>query len=135
MSERKSRVLKYSIFFLPVDKVGYHNLARSINDEYINLYADSPERCINELPYIGCGESKLCMGYPDGCVATKSCDYAAAIANDNVRNMFSFHIIGKKAPGYVAIGLYDDRLMVNNLFRYLQNYKYPFNEQINWYFI
>lgn len=53
------------------------------------------------------------MGYPRGCIAKKSCDYAVSIASDNVRDIYSFHIIGNKSAGYVAIGLSEDRVMVN----------------------
>lgn len=61
--------------------------------------------------YEGCGETKTCFGFPDGCVGTKSC---RTVATSTVRGeSYEFEI--KSSPGenpsYVAVALSTDDKM------------------------
>ncbi|XP_033155205.1 putative ferric-chelate reductase 1 homolog isoform X1 [Drosophila mauritiana] len=65
--------------------------------------------------YNGCGQSKNCFGFPDGCVATKSCTSITVVT---VRgDVFEFEIQSGKGTNaaYVAVGLSDDAKMGDDL--------------------
>ncbi|XP_043645680.1 putative ferric-chelate reductase 1 homolog isoform X3 [Drosophila teissieri] len=66
--------------------------------------------------YNGCGQSKNCFGFPDGCVATKSCTSITVVT---VRgDVFEFEIQSDKGENqcaYVAVGLSDDAKMGDDL--------------------
>lgn len=95
----------------PVDQqVGYHNMVKRFNNETVSLVKNSTVG--HDLFYTSCGETRRCFGYPNGCTATRSCDVAVSIASDNVGNRYSFHMFALRAPGYVAVGLSEDGIMV-----------------------
>lgn len=63
--------------------------------------------------YDGCGSTKLCFGYPDGCIKSQTCDYHANVV---VRgDTYIFTLFGtttsKGAPKFVALGLSEDEKM------------------------
>ncbi|XP_026835893.1 putative ferric-chelate reductase 1 homolog isoform X1 [Drosophila erecta] len=65
--------------------------------------------------YNGCGQSKNCFGFPDGCVATQSCTSITVVT---VRgDVFEFEIQSGKGTNaaYVAVGLSDDAKMGDDL--------------------
>ncbi|XP_070068701.1 putative ferric-chelate reductase 1 homolog isoform X2 [Drosophila takahashii] len=65
--------------------------------------------------YNGCGQSKNCFGFPDGCVASKTCTSVSAVT---VRgDVFEFEIQSGKGTNaaYVAVGLSDDAKMGDDL--------------------
>ncbi|XP_030240233.1 putative ferric-chelate reductase 1 homolog isoform X3 [Drosophila navojoa] len=65
--------------------------------------------------YDGCGQSKNCFGFPNGCVATKSCTSVSAVT---VRgDIYEFELRSGKGTNaaYVALGLSDDGKMGEDL--------------------
>ncbi|XP_017120314.1 putative ferric-chelate reductase 1 homolog isoform X1 [Drosophila elegans] len=65
--------------------------------------------------YNGCGQSKNCFGFPDGCVASKTCTSITVVT---VRgDVFEFEIQSGKGTNaaYVAVGLSDDAKMGDDL--------------------
>ncbi|XP_016985376.1 putative ferric-chelate reductase 1 homolog isoform X2 [Drosophila rhopaloa] len=65
--------------------------------------------------YNGCGQSKNCFGFPDGCVASKSCTSITVVT---VRgDVYEFEIQSGKGTNaaYVAVGLSDDAKMGEDL--------------------
>ncbi|XP_017094126.2 putative ferric-chelate reductase 1 homolog [Drosophila bipectinata] len=65
--------------------------------------------------YNGCGQSKNCFGFPNGCVSSKTCTSIAAVT---VRgDVYEFEIqCGKETyAAYVAVGLSDDERMGDDL--------------------
>ncbi|KAH8337747.1 hypothetical protein KR067_001096 [Drosophila pandora] len=65
--------------------------------------------------YNGCGQSKNCFGFPNGCVSSKTCTSIAAVT---VRgDVYEFEIQSGKGTNaaYVAVGLSDDERMGDDL--------------------
>ncbi|XP_014093279.2 putative ferric-chelate reductase 1 homolog isoform X1 [Bactrocera oleae] len=72
-------------------------------------------RATEEDPiYADCGRSKTCFGFPDGCIATKSCKAISAIM---VRgDVYEFEMkTGSGGAAYVALGLSEDAKMGDDL--------------------
>ncbi|XP_016968221.1 putative ferric-chelate reductase 1 homolog isoform X2 [Drosophila biarmipes] len=70
---------------------------------------------VSDPIYNGCGQSKNCFGFPDGCVATKTCTSITVVT---VRgDVFEFEIQSGKGTNaaYVAVGLSDDAKMGDDL--------------------
>ncbi|XP_037714123.1 putative ferric-chelate reductase 1 homolog isoform X2 [Drosophila subpulchrella] len=70
---------------------------------------------VSDPIYTGCGQSKNCFGFPDGCVASKTCTSIAVVT---VRgDVFEFEIQSGKGTNaaYVAVGLSDDAKMGDDL--------------------
>lgn len=66
--------------------------------------------------YLGCERTKGCFGVPEGCIKIQTCNVAVAITSD-YNNRYIFYLLANtieyKAPAYVAVGLSEDALMVN----------------------
>ncbi|XP_011186308.1 putative ferric-chelate reductase 1 homolog isoform X2 [Zeugodacus cucurbitae] len=64
--------------------------------------------------YADCGRSKTCFGFPDGCIAGKSCKAISAIT---VRgDVYEFEMkTGSGGAAYVALGLSEDAKMGDDL--------------------
>ncbi|XP_058125486.1 putative ferric-chelate reductase 1 homolog isoform X1 [Anopheles ziemanni] len=60
--------------------------------------------------YAGCGESKGCFGFPDGCVDSQDCRAVVTIAVLGARYVFELKS-GHNRPAYVAFGLSNDAKM------------------------
>ncbi|XP_070509081.1 putative ferric-chelate reductase 1 homolog [Chironomus tepperi] len=59
--------------------------------------------------YQGCGDTKLCIGYPSGCVKRKSCKAFAASYHKDGKYLFEMHSAPNAA--YIASALSFDRRM------------------------
>lgn len=66
--------------------------------------------------YDGCGSSKNCLVYPDGCLDTKMCSGFVSVVNINGK--YQLEMFAKKAK-YVAVGFSVDAPMVMN-FQFLK---------------
>ena len=65
--------------------------------------------------YAGCGSSVGCFGDSDGCVESRGCDLLVtyALRQDG---RYRLQLYGRhQAPGYLAMGLSTDTLMVSGL--------------------
>lgn len=60
--------------------------------------------------YQGCGETKGCFGFPDGCVETRNCRAVVATIVQGERYIFEMKS-GYNRPAYVAVGLSHDAKM------------------------
>lgn len=65
--------------------------------------------------YDGCGSTRACFGSPAGCVETRNCDAAVAVAVRGTR--YEFEMKARKAV-YVAVGLSEDDKMVSTSLGY-----------------
>lgn len=61
--------------------------------------------------YEGCGETKSCFGFPDGCVNTKSCQTIATSIVSGERYEFEIKSRPGDNPAYVAVALSTDNKM------------------------
>ncbi|SPP73934.1 putative ferric-chelate reductase 1 homolog isoform X1 [Drosophila guanche] len=80
-----------------------------------NYVAPSAVAATADPFYNGCGVSKNCFGFPDGCVNTKTCTSVAAVT---VRgDIYEFEIQSGRGnnAAYVAVGLSDDAKMGEDL--------------------
>ncbi|KAH8261530.1 hypothetical protein KR044_010632, partial [Drosophila immigrans] len=80
-----------------------------------NYVAPNASPVVEDTFYDGCGQTKNCFGFPDGCVASKSCTSISAIT---VRgDIFEFELRSGKGTNaaYVALGLSDDDKMGEDL--------------------
>ncbi|XP_055626075.1 putative ferric-chelate reductase 1 homolog isoform X2 [Toxorhynchites rutilus septentrionalis] len=60
--------------------------------------------------YEGCGSTKGCFGFPEGCVETRNCRAVAAVIVQGERYIFEMKS-GYKNPAYIAVGLSNDAKM------------------------
>ncbi|KAL7737614.1 hypothetical protein ACLKA6_007724 [Drosophila palustris] len=80
-----------------------------------NYVAPTVSAVVEDTFYDGCGEIKNCFGFPNGCVATRSCTIISAIT---VRGeIYEFEMRSGKGTNaaYVAMGLSDDARMGDDL--------------------
>src|SRR5688572_23080614 len=61
----------------------------------------------------GCGQSKGCLHYPVNCVSP-NCDLLATWKNSSMNGYMDFELMAK-TPGWVALGLSYNTLMVRNV--------------------
>ncbi|XP_058054768.1 putative ferric-chelate reductase 1 homolog isoform X2 [Anopheles bellator] len=60
--------------------------------------------------YEGCGESKVCFGFPEGCVESYNCRAVTTVSVLGSSYVFEMKA-GYNSPAYVAVGLSDDAKM------------------------
>ncbi|XP_055528537.1 putative ferric-chelate reductase 1 homolog isoform X2 [Wyeomyia smithii] len=63
--------------------------------------------------YEGCGETKGCFGFPEGCVETRNCRAVVATIVQGERYIFEMKS-GYNRPAYIAVGLSNDAKMGND---------------------
>lgn len=61
--------------------------------------------------YDGCGVTKTCFGFPDGCVESKSCRTIATSIVRGERFEFEIKSAPRENPAYVAVALSTDNKM------------------------
>lgn len=71
----------------------------------------SPKEQFSDPIYNGCGETKTCFGFPDGCVNTKSCQAVTAVMVRGERYEFELKTSAGDNARYVAVGLSQDAKM------------------------
>ncbi|CAG2103861.1 unnamed protein product [Medioppia subpectinata] len=101
------------------NKKAHHSL-RTYSQSEVDLKFTN-EKALSHL-YNTCN-GKLCLGHPNGCIATKTCDQLLAITNSGYGlsdGKVAFHMIGKAsnddsaATGWIATALSLDNLMGND---------------------
>lgn len=60
--------------------------------------------------YDGCGTSKLCFGFPEGCVDTQDCNGVTAVTSTGDKT-FIFEVKANQNAAWVGVGLSDDTRM------------------------
>ncbi|XP_055318321.1 putative ferric-chelate reductase 1 homolog isoform X3 [Sitodiplosis mosellana] len=77
---------------------------------YVPISNDQYERQFDPI-YEGCGETKSCFGFPDGCVDSKSCQTVATSIVRGERYEFEIKSSPRDNPAYVAVALSNDDKM------------------------
>ncbi|XP_056640681.1 putative ferric-chelate reductase 1 homolog isoform X2 [Diorhabda sublineata] len=100
--------------------VTYHNLeCEATPDPQVlevnrNLPQPSPQVKNNSMVldpfYQGCGSSKLCFGFPEGCVDTQNCNGVTAVTSTGDKT-FIFEVRANQNAAWVGVGLSDDTRM------------------------
>lgn len=76
----------------------------------LNPYVSFQEQQSDPI-YEGCGQTKTCFGFPDGCVATKDCRTVTTSIVSGERYEFELKSNGKDNLAYVAVALSNDDKM------------------------
>lgn len=95
-----------------VSRFGLNNRLSGANGDNALLKC-TPNVIGPETVYDGCGETKTCFGFPDGCVTIGGCQVSATLWGDEDNpNTFHVAIQATDPRGFVALGFSRDQFMV-----------------------
>lgn len=80
------------------DSIGPHTIPAA-SDEALWLNSNPPSPPIDETPseiYEGCGTTKICVGFPSGCIFGGSCSLFGAVIYESDRFYFELFSSGEK---------------------------------------
>ena len=91
----------------PGNSLQYHSFGRGASSSAILMHND-----LRDDFYTGCGDTKGCVGWPDGCVDTSSCNYIATYKGVSL-DLYQFEVRGRieSQDDYLALGISRDRFM------------------------
>lgn len=97
-----------SVFFRATVAEEYSKFWAGITSEAIQIVAEVQARA--DSIYDGCGSTKGCFGFPDGCVSSQSCRAVAAATVEGEKYFFEMKSSFQN-PAYIAVGLSTDDKM------------------------
>jgi len=94
--------------------VGFHDVAFISSDDKWKIGHLRTSRATDPF-YDECGQTKTCLGAPNGCLSTRDCVAVATVRAKGTKYLFEMRA---KNAAYVAVGISNDKRMVTT-FQYV----------------